>query len=402
MKVTYLLGAGASAASNAATGQGSVIPVVAEFSKQLEKYVEALSGTKPDAITKLFTANQKPDAKTEFHALSESFLIDLKLHFSVDTLARKYFVKYGSKSSKLQFLKFCVSSFLHYRQYTFGIDPRYDLFFAAIGEAIDDKGSGINLPNSVSIISWNYDNQVEMSIQGFGRDMDFKSAKILANMTPSISTAESMVRGEDETIRERFQFVKLNGSADLIVRDTVPSDTQESDKESSVEIRSEIQYTGERKIIDFGMEAVKFYETQLKAFSLLFDEKSNSRSLLSFAWENDGFLQDGRQQLASIAQNTQVLVVIGYSFPTFNRTMDAEWAEKLPTDLQKIYIQVPTEDFEAVKSRLIALFPDKRQLEIESRTKHISQLDEFYVPYELADSYAPPAKSKTRLRSFGN
>ncbi len=61
---------------------------------------------------------------------------------------------------------------------------------------------------------------------------------------------------------------------------------------------------------------------------------------LSFAWEKNGskdtveFLDNAERSVIG----TQVLVIVGYSFPFFNREIDRRMLSKMGIDLEKIYV----------------------------------------------------------------
>jgi hypothetical protein len=73
-------------------------------------------------------------------------------------------------------------------------------------------------------------------------------------------------------------------------------------------------------------------------------------SLLSFAWgntdntEKELFTSNRLKKAQNIAQETDILVIIGYSFPYFNREVDKEIFKSIlqRNSLQKIYCQDPS------------------------------------------------------------
>lgn len=125
-------------------------------------------------------------------------------------------------------------------------------------------------------------------------------------------------------------------------------------------------------VIDrFIIEVVELYEKL---------ERINFYNHLSFAWEhniNNNFYSNLREAVS----NTEVLVVIGYSFPFFNREIDKlifnEFMQK--DKLRKVYFQAPPEDAEDIRERFLAINdqidPDKLVLR-----KDIKQ---FTLPNEL-------------------
>jgi hypothetical protein len=116
-------------------------------------------------------------------------------------------------------------------------------------------------------------------------------------------------------------------------------------------------------------------------------------TLLSFAWEDDESFNkktftDKRIELAKqMIDQTSVLVVIGYSFPFFNRKVDAELFKTMIPTLKKIYFQDPNLDGQFLYSQFglykrvspTQISFGKRTIEIE----HIKDKTQYYVPFEL-------------------
>ncbi|MCH5332058.1 MAG: hypothetical protein J1E33_06615, partial [Alistipes sp.] len=97
---------------------------------------------------------------------------------------------------------------------------------------------------------------------------------------------------------------------------------------------------------------------------------------LSFAWENakDDVFMDS---VCRTIINAEILVVIGYSFPFFNREIDRRIVSAMPK-LKTVYIQDPyasnvQENFKAV------LYPNNYQINYELRTN----VAQFVLPNEL-------------------
>ncbi len=66
---------------------------------------------------------------------------------------------------------------------------------------------------------------------------------------------------------------------------------------------------------------------------------------MNFAWEpNTDSVLLARQSAAERVKIADAVVVIGYSFPNFNREVDRQIFEGFDTDKDKIYIQDPYPD----------------------------------------------------------
>jgi hypothetical protein len=73
--------------------------------------------------------------------------------------------------------------------------------------------------------------------------------------------------------------------------------------------------------------------------------------------------------------DTEILVVIGYSFPFFNRNIDRRIIQSM-TNLKKIYLQSP--EAMSLKDRLNAVI-NLEKIEVVP----IKDTDQFILPYEL-------------------
>jgi len=104
------------------------------------------------------------------------------------------------------------------------------------------------------------------------------------------------------------------------------------------------------------------------------------------------------EKVASLVSDTEILVVIGYSFPNFNREVDQLLFDAMKKRLRKVYIQVPEGDFETRKFKLRQyfgvetrrynmprLFSGERNIEeVEEETIFPAiGTDEFFLPPEF-------------------
>ena len=156
-KITYLLGAGASA---------NAIPTVAELPKRLAEF----SDNWQNEIRRL-EKEQNENVNTENHKDFEILFESVKWlqneivhHYSVDTFAKKLLIRGDLPSLKK--LKTVLSVFLLFEQARIMPDPRYDVFFSAILN-IDWFTPGPILPDNIKIITWNYDLQIEKCYYDF-------------------------------------------------------------------------------------------------------------------------------------------------------------------------------------------------------------------------------------------
>lgn len=99
---------------------------------------------------------------------------------------------------------------------------------------------------------------------------------------------------------------------------------------------------------------------------------------IKFAWEDisiaSGLIEVARNHF----KQSSIIVIIGYSFPTFNRTVDRSILSEIRNDtLKYIYIQNP--NWEDVITRITSLVPGIDTKKI----RHSPTKDEFYIPYEF-------------------
>ena len=100
------------------------------------------------------------------------------------------------------------------------------------------------------------------------------------------------------------------------------------------------------------------------------------RSAISFAWEDQGISPYVINEAISKTSDATILVVIGYSFPFFNRIVDRKIL-KMP-QLRKIYFQAPSEGMNSVAQS----FKSIREYPLEGIEK-ITETEQFFLPPEL-------------------
>ncbi len=96
---------------------------------------------------------------------------------------------------------------------------------------------------------------------------------------------------------------------------------------------------------------------------------------INYAWETNTNAITARTQAEKIFSETDIVVVIGYSFPSFNKEIDSALFSKLQGRKTKIIYQDPnaSEDFLKVLSA---------DLDCEYSIIN-DRLDSFYLPYEF-------------------
>jgi hypothetical protein len=226
------------------------------------------------------------------------------------------------------------------------IDQRYDAFFASILED-DDTSFAKNL----RILSWNYDFQFEKAYSAYSGISSIANNQLRLNVYPSTLDAEEY--------KDSFAIFKLNGTTGFY----------KANERNNFHIYDEIESIVSTKLI--------FAFMQLYAGVLNNDK--NVRLLLSFAWERDW--REETKALINAAinaiQNTEVLVIIGYSIPFFNRSVDRDLLKQISATAKSIYIQdkYPEKVLESLPSIWSGDLPKKIQLK--------DNTDQFFLPPEL-------------------
>lgn len=331
--ITYIFGAGASA---------KCLPVVFEMPKRIQDLIGFLK-SQPFSLGDGEFDVWKNTPKSQ---VFELLITDLewihgnsKNHQSIDTFAKKLMIMQSWK--ELSRLKRALSVFFVIEQFRKRPDPRYDGFFASI-----IKQSIKDMPGNIKILSWNYDYQFEISFKSYSGD-----ARVVGNTTFPIYSKFT----NNKSPANGFALYKLNGTASFV--------------------RDEVEYTyfNHFKDIcdnDIILEILRNYAAGANQIHRL-------NSALSFAFEID--LQATQTILNTAIEatkNTDVLVVIGYSFPFFNREFDRTLINSMDS-LEKIYIQSP--DASNVAERIEAV----RDMLNPPRIVEKNDTSQFLLPNEL-------------------
>jgi hypothetical protein len=325
-KITYILGAGASANS---------LPQAKDLSTQMLKFFEPLF-------------------KVEATLMASKFWVDLNnlVKFcgtgSIDLYARKLFL--AGKKHELKSLKIILAEYFTMFQMLNTHDARYDYLLSSL-----IKGSGgqdIQIPSNISIINWNYDLQLELAASLILQLSSFRLLERYFNMLP---------RPEYKERVEKLTIIKLNGSAAFGKNRTNAWTIDQQYQGLSVE---------EEITPEFTLRLCKRYEYNLS--------NNDFASSIKFAWENTAFATDLIEAAKYHIAQSSIILIIGYSFPTFNRTVDRSILSEIRNEtLKYIYIQNP--NWEDVITRITSLNQDLDT----NKIRHSSTRDEFYIPYEF-------------------
>lgn len=354
--VTYLLGAGASAGpANSKQGytEVSTIPIVSELADRMSQQMEVLEAKfrKRDGETLGNSQVSIKQVVDPYTLTLQSFMNKLKHHASIDTYARKLFLRdFEDDRNELKMLKRVFSTFLSIEQVLRGVDIRYDTLFATILKKTDE---GLESPGNFKFISWNYDYQFELAHYNyFVADEKGFDAYINLNQINSIHDAN------------KFFYLKLNGSAiNFNRRNNIQSD-------SLLLYNSQNIYNDDYAILD-----MLFMEYEGSSNPFLTNNK------LRFSWEEQTTTINSIRAMKPGLVSCKHLVVVGYSFPIFNHIIDHELLAAIP-NLKTVYIQVPKDRFDDIEHRFWRAASRIFTREMV-KIVNITNLDSFYIPNEI-------------------
>ncbi|MEO6313567.1 MAG: hypothetical protein ABIX01_11935 [Chitinophagaceae bacterium] len=256
----------------------------------------------------------------------------------VDTYA-KYLNLLSPNGDEFTSLKQTLSEYFTIKQKVQGVrDPRYLPWLVGI------MNTQI-FPNNVKVLSWNYDYQIQLAANhfrdGVGEDVTFSGAGFLHS--PSLFTAFPNL---DPTFNnhDNLSLIQLNGIAGF-------GKDIHGAKESMFQSKYGITIA----------DALDFFSRDLS-------------SELHFAWEDTPYHKNLMKHVMQMIADATILVVIGYSFPFYNRDVDKQIIEKLSHSINKIYYQDPFLDGQ----QLFSQFGLDRRLPIE----HIRNTSSFHIPFE--------------------
>lgn len=258
----------------------------------------------------------------------------LTKHRSLDTFARLLFLQ--GKTTEYQSFKKFLDGYVSARS-LFYDDLRYNSLLADLG--VNSKGQ-IEYSSKISLFTWNYDFLLEKEL-------------LFANDIPNWNDIFSRV-------------THFNGVASGLIR--IGND------ESSLFKELKITYNDRFK--------------NLQSYTLFVNKiiKSVKENIshIRFAWENsDEELDKIRADLTKKIQHATNVVIVGYTFPFYNRLVDEAFLHEMG---QKNKIVLQDRDFssaEALISQLELLNEHRGLKDIKKIVKSYENANSFYVPFDL-------------------
>ncbi len=300
-KITYFFGAGAS---------WGVLPLVNDIGGSLtgtaNRIEEILTEKKKNQET-------KPDEIKCFEGIVKDFkwlASNESRYDSVDVFARQLYNQ--GKQLELKRLKYVLSLLFTILQSENEVSKRHNtLLISILGH---DTNGGQKFPDEIKILTWNYDSQIELA------GMSNFEVSTLAELQKHMAVYP---RVEISPIRKSPDIVHMNGIAGLY----------------------ETDYNQAPKINDL----FRNLKSDLKAIvgSIYFSYESNEHDttlfdhIFSFSWETKRYDKMMMEYAKKIASETEILVIVGYSFPAFNIDADKQIFGAFTDKLKDIYYQDP-------------------------------------------------------------
>lgn len=317
-KIIYYIGAGASYGEKRTvlhpSGLNSVdeiiinagLPIVSEIVSRLRtfhKYVDGINTSVENNEIEIWGL-RFTEVNKELEDSKQKLLEDIAWlhnetikHATIDTFAKKLYL--SGKTSDYKRLGKVLCLYLVWEQLDHRSDQRYDTFLASVLTENE-----LQLPREISVVSWNYDSQFEIAYSNYSNNGLFVFDKF----------------GDVQDLPNCGRIFKVNGSASFRGMPT------------PLEI-------GAGKI-DKGVALLWYYNhcdvhVDIKGFDQI-------RPRLSFAWEQGEMANEKMMKaIQKTVSDAETLVVIGYSFPFFNRSVDRGIFNYMD-HLNTIYIQDPS------------------------------------------------------------
>lgn len=354
--ITYYLGAGAS--YNSFPIQKFLCKKMQDLGQELTSQLS--SGSRSVNINSKFDIDYEPSIERIANDIAY-FGFKGEKYGTIDTYARKLYLNGPDAKLELDRLKASLSIFLTFWQTTDWprykqkeenethhtnfekIDKRYLSLMSAL---IENKDGQNKIPKNINFITWNYDLQLQLAFNEF-----YIKPKDLIEINNDI------VFSYFNEEKAKPQIIHLNGYSGLGFNpNSIEIDIQSKfNFDSSFPLSKSFQL-----LCEFIMRNAVTFERHIQ-----------------FAWEDNLInLPTTRiNQAKSILKETDFLIIIGYSFPTFNKIIDKELFSVLDPRTKVVY-----QDPSASTSKLNVLFGRNT----ENITVHNDRtVGSFELPYEF-------------------
>lgn len=353
-KVVYLMGAGASYGKRQkdSTGKdlsGKILeglPIVNEIPERLE-YVKSI-------YAKLNVKEYKEAQQVLVKDL-DWLIENTRRHATIDTFAKKLFLT-NQKDEYIK-VKRLLSLFFKTEQLINRPDGRYDTFLASVLQK-NDKGK-LRISDDITIFTWNYDSQFEIAYKEYLSTGDYQETIDFPEQLGIDINSNFHQKSFSSDQNQTPQIFKINGSASFI---------------SDYSMGRYYSYNDGVLKEKWATELLKTY------YSPFHPDGTPMACMLNFAWENTK-TPDYIQKLDDIFYNLESLVIIGYTFPFFNREVDTLLFKFIRRNVRTIYIQDPNAN--NIKESVLNIF---RRAGVNFSEKNIvlkNDVEQFLLPPEL-------------------
>ena len=360
-ELTYILGAGASYYS---------FPVVKSFTDRFSYFTEMFEKRTPI---------HNKQTRSDF----TNFSNEIKSHQSFDTYFKKLF-HLGNDLAILKAKKILNYYFLweqlefpknspYYLEYTDSmgndiqykehenafkkraiVDNRYDALIAGLLKPIKGKTEFFS---KINFITWNYDLNLLTSIKNFLNPDKTINEYILSHLDSENNNVWQLAKD--------LQVINMNGYFFSKWLDKVKM----FDFDDVYKVRNEL------------------YEIK-DTFSVDKDINEEDAKNIHFGWEDEGTKLNLISCAATAIKNSKSIIVIGYTFPSYNRLIDLGYFNSSSLSNTDVYIQDPKADdvVEFLKSDFGLHDAVKEKLQNPKQAPRIHSLincDSFFIPNNI-------------------
>ncbi|MGB5981816.1 MAG: hypothetical protein WBG46_06695 [Nonlabens sp.] len=364
-KITYLFGAGASY---------NAVPILNSLPLNMRNVAEDLKKKPAIGNIKVYEDYPIPSDKIIEFASHLIELSEKSEEFgTIDTYAKMLWL--NNDNHELQRLKFSLSIFFSlwhgyyhskfilkeakenkWHEYYQHIDPRYKTL---VSNYLEKNESGqIFLNQDVNFISWNYDYQLESAFNFFINNHNLlESEKPLIPFLPLKPTSKNRI-------------IHLNGISNFISSETSSFLFAEKDFENRKTILKRLDHI-------LALEEIDFRDI-----------------LIKYSWDESNSLID---QAKKTMIKTDILVIVGYSFPTFNRAVDSQLLSGDDNIFDKIIYQDPKSNVEVLEYFHFNFTEQETDESGRNKAfKIVKNSDQFYIPPE----FFPKGKLYNRFTDY--
>lgn len=372
-RIVYLMGAGASRGKRVSDDRKNTdnsndiiegLPLVNEIPQRLEHWICVLREHDPEQNLKNTIFPLGDTGGTGYDEARDLLIKDLlwlksesARHATIDTFAKKLYLK--NQMTEFYKVELLLTLFFIFEQLFGRVDGRYDTFLASI------LTRDLKLPSHIKVLTWNYDSQFELTFKEYSSD-DYCSIrnKLLVydakNDVPVVSGVDALNDSVNRSTHNANAFnnhciIKLNGTANFKEQFALTD------------------YVGQTKDDILKQILDRFIKYRP-------GHGDNKYTRLSFAWDSESYIDSLlNNQLKNELWEAKVLVVIGYTFPFFNREIDRKVFELMP-NLKTIYVQDP--NAENIMKNVDPVLSDLQRAN-GINVNPIINTDQFFLPSEI-------------------